>query len=98
MRQIIPLLFFILFIGILIGANIYLTRRFNWYFNIENTRMLYAVFPPLTLLMFFGMMPLSNTTSGFGSLIYIISALIMGVLLYLLLSVIIVDSIRIFSH
>jgi len=98
MRQIIPLLFFIVFIGILISANIYLTRRFNWYFNIENTRMLYAVFPPLTLLMFFGMMPLSNTTNGFGSFIYIISAITMGALLYLLLSVLLVDLIRLFTH
>lgn len=98
MKQYFPLLFFIAFIGILIGANIYLTKRFNWYFSIESARTLYAVFPPLTLLMFFGMMPLSNTTNGFGSLVYIISAITMGALLYLVLSVMLVDVARIFTN
>lgn len=97
MKQYLPILFFVLFIGIIITANIYLTRRFNWYFNVENTRMLFAVFPPLTLLMFFGVMPLSNTTSSLGSLVYIISAVTMGALLYLLLSVLLVDIVRIFT-
>ena len=97
MKQYFPILFFILFIGILIAANIYLTRRFNWYFSIEKTGLMYAVFPPLTLLMFFGVMPLSNTTNSIGSLVYIISAITMGVLLYLLLSVILVDLIQLFT-
>lgn len=98
MKQYIPILFSITFIGILIAANIYLTRRFNWYFNIESTRTLYAVFPPLTLLMFFGMMPLSNTTNNFGSFVYIISAITMGAILYLVLSVMLVDLVRIFTN
>jgi uncharacterized protein len=98
MKQFFPLLFFIIFIGILIAANIYLTRRFNWYFNIESTKILYAVFPPLTLLMLFGVMPLSNTTNGLGSLIYIFSAITMGVILYLLLSTILVDLVRLFTN
>lgn len=96
MKQFFPILFFIVFIGILTAANIYLVRRFNWYFSIENTKILFIVFPLLTLLMFFGMMPLSNTTSSFGSLIYIISAIIMGVFLYLFLSVLFVDFINLF--
>ena len=97
MKQYFPFLFFIVFIGILIGANVYLTRRFNWYFSIESTKVLYAVFPPLTLLMFFGVMPLSNTTNLFGSFVYIISALTMGVFLYLFLSVALVEIVRIFT-
>lgn len=98
MKQYIPILFFIAFIGILIAANVYLTRRFNWYFSIESTKVLYTVFPPFTLLMFFGMMPLSNTTNTFGSLIYIISAITMGALLYVLLSVMLVDIVGIFTN
>ncbi len=98
MKQFFPLLFFIVFIGILVGANIYLTRRFNWYFSIESTKILYAVFPPLTLLMFFGVMPLSNTINGFGSLIYIISAITMGVILYLLLSVMLMHFVQLFTN
>jgi len=98
MRQYIPILFFITFISILVLTNIYLTKRFNWYFNIESTKLLYAVFPPLTLLMFFGMMPLSNTTSSLGSLIYILAALTMGTLLYLVLSALLVDLARLFTN
>lgn len=44
------------------------------------------------------MMPLSNTTSSFGSLIYILAALTMGTILYLVLSVLLVDLIRIFTN
>ncbi len=98
MKQYIPILFFIAFISILVAANVYLTRRFNWYFSIESTKVLYTVFPPFTLLMFFGMMPLSNTTNTFGSLIYIISAITMGALLYVLLSVMLVDIVGIFTN
>lgn len=44
------------------------------------------------------MMPLSNTTSSFGSLIYILAALTMGTFLYLFLSVLLVDIVRIFTN
>jgi predicted MPP superfamily phosphohydrolase len=91
MKQFIPLLFFAVFIGILTAANIYLVRRFNFYFSIENTRILYFVFPVLSLFMFFGMMPLTNSTSSLGSFIYISAAITMGVLLYLVLATITVD-------
>ncbi len=97
MKQYFPLLFFIALIGIIVAANIYLTRRFNWYFSLENTKVLYAVFPPFTLLMFFGVMPLSNTTNTFGSFIYVVSAITMGALLYLLLSVMLVDIVGLFT-
>lgn len=97
MRQFLPWLFLILFLGILAGANIYLARRLNWYFSIENTKLLNFVFPVLTLFMVFGMMPLSNTTSSFGSTIYVLAAILMGVLLYLLLSVLLIDAIHLFT-
>jgi predicted MPP superfamily phosphohydrolase len=96
MKQYIPLIFFTVFIGILIAANIYLARRFNFYFNIENTKLLYFLFPALSFLMFFGMMPLSNATSGLASFIYVLAAITMGVLLYLVLSVISVDVANLF--
>ncbi len=98
MKQYFPIIFFIIFISILIAANIYLTRRFNWFFNIENTKILYAVFPPLTLLMFFGVLPLSNTTNSLGSFVYMFSAITMGVVLYLVLSVMLVDIIKLFTN
>jgi len=91
MKQFFPLLFLVLFLGILAGANIYLARRFNFYFSIENIKILYFAFPALTLFMIFGMMPLTNTTNALGSVVYVIAAIIIGVLLYLVLSVLLVD-------
>lgn len=96
MKQFFPLMFLILFLGILAGANIYLARRFNFYFTIEPTKILFLAFPALTLFMVFGMMPLSNTTSSFGSTVYVLAAITMGVLLYLVLSVLLVDFVNIF--
>ena len=91
MRQFFPILFLILILGIFVAANIYLSKRFNFFFGIENTKILYFVFPALTLFMMFGMMPLSNTINGFGSLVYKSAAITMGFLLFLLLSVLIID-------
>ena len=98
MRQLMTLLFLSLLVGIFIGANIYLVKRFNWFFSIEHTKMLYALFIPLSLLVFFGVMPLSNSTNLPGSLIYKISAITMGVLLYLLISTLLFDIVRIFTN
>ena len=91
MRRYFPLLFLIIFLGILVGANIYLIHRFNFYFSIEHSKVLYFTFPALTMLMLFGVMPFSNATSKMGSLVYIVSATVMGVVLYLLMSVLLVD-------
>jgi len=97
MRQLFPWLFFILFLGILALANIYLAHRFNFYFSIENTKVLYFLFPVLTAFMIFGVLPLSNTTNSFGSLVYIMAATTMGLMLYLLLSVFLVDIIHLLT-
>jgi predicted MPP superfamily phosphohydrolase len=46
--------------------------------------------------MIFGVMPLSNSTSFSGNIVYIISAVTMGVVLYILLSVLFIDFINLF--
>lgn len=96
MKRLFPFLFLLLFLGILIGANSYLIYRFDFYFSIENAKILYFLFPTLTLLMIFGVFPFSNSTSRAGSLVYIVSASTMGVLLYLLISVLAVDFLSLF--
>lgn len=98
MRQFTPILFLIIILGIFAAANIYLSRRLNLLFSIENTRILYYVFAGLILFMIFGMMPLSNTVNGFGSLVYKASAITMGFLLFLLLSLILVDLTSLFIN
>ncbi len=85
MRQFLPIIFLLLFLVILAGANFYLAQRFNWYFNIRQTKILFFVFPAFTALMIFGMIPLSNTVSKFGSAVYI----------YLVLSVLLLDMVNI---
>ncbi|MEZ5103127.1 MAG: hypothetical protein R2757_01405 [Draconibacterium sp.] len=91
-------LFLILFIGILVGANIYLSARFNHFFSIENRTLLRVIFPLLSASMIFGVMPFTNSINQLGHLIYIFSATMMGFLLYLLLSVLTVDLISIFTN
>ncbi|QGY44058.1 hypothetical protein GM418_10430 [Maribellus comscasis] len=98
MKRFFPLIFLLLFLAIIAGANIYLSRRFNFYFAIENTRLLYLAFPATTAFMVFGMMPLSNSTKRWGNIIYMLAAIVMGVLLYLILSVLLVEAVNIFAH
>jgi uncharacterized protein len=97
MKRFIPYLFILIFLGVLIGANSYLIHRFNFYFSLEHTKIFYFIFPALTLIMIFGVIPFSNTTSTTGSLVYIVSASTMGILLYLLISVLAVDFINLFT-
>lgn len=98
MRQNSRYIFFSVFLGIIIGANIYMPARFNFYFDIKSNFILYLLFPALTAFMLFGVLPLSNSISRIGSLIYKLAALTMGILLYLLVSVLLVDIIHLFTH
>ncbi|HKI90590.1 MAG TPA: metallophosphoesterase [Draconibacterium sp.] len=98
MKQNSRYLFFSIFLGIIIGTNIYLPSRFNFYFGIESGFILYLLFPSLTVFMIFGVLPLSNSTSRFGSLLYKLAASTMGILLYLLISVLLVDIIHLFTN
>lgn len=98
MRYLIPFLFITVFLGILVAANIYLIHRFNLFFSPVPSYLFSIIFPALTLLMFFGMMPLSNATSLFASSVYRLAAIVMGSLLFLLITTAFVDLLRIFTH
>jgi uncharacterized protein len=97
MKRFFPYVFLLIFLSILIAANIYLVHRFIFYFSIEKNNILYFTFPALTLLMIFGVIPFSNSTSPGGSVVYIVSAITMGVLLYLLISVLVFDFVNLFT-
>jgi len=94
MKQFIPILILVLFLGILVSANIYLGRRFAWYFDIRKTWSLYLLFASLTIFMIGGIIALTNSQGTAANLIYSAAAITMGVLLYLVLSVVFVDLIR----
>lgn len=91
MKQILPFIFMLLFLGILVGANIYLSRRFAWYFGLESIWPLHLGFALLTILMIAGVAAFTNSVSTIGHLIYISGAFLMGFLLYLVLSILLVD-------
>ncbi|MFB6341032.1 metallophosphoesterase [Saccharicrinis sp. FJH62] len=97
MKSIVPFIFLTIFLGIITGAVIYLTHRFNWYFSIPYTRMLYPVFAVLALFMMFGVFTTANSVSLAGHIIYILAAMTMGLMLYLLISVILTDILRLFT-
>jgi len=98
MKQFFPLLFMLLFLGILLGVNIYLSKRFAWYFSADQTWPLHLSFALLTLLMIVGVAAFTNATGLAGHLIYCAGAILMGVLLYLVLSVLVVDLARLVIH
>jgi predicted MPP superfamily phosphohydrolase len=91
MRNILPILFPILFLGIFVGANIYLSKRFSWFFSMDQARPLYILFAFLSVFMIAGLIIFTNTTSPLGSLLYKAAAITTGLMLYILLSVLVVD-------
>lgn len=95
MRQFIPILILVIFLAILISANLYLGRRFAWYFDIRKTWSIYLFFASLTIFMIGGIMAFTNAEGSFANIIYSAAAITMGFLLYLVLSVVVVDIIRI---
>lgn len=90
------LIFFLIFIGVLIGSNIYLANRIAWFFSFGNAWPLYIILPIITFSIIAGGMGLINSTSTLGSITYQIAAILMGYLLYLLLSTIALDLFTIF--
>ncbi|QIA06284.1 metallophosphoesterase [Draconibacterium halophilum] len=96
MRQIIPWLFFIVFLAFLVGANMYLAKRFLFYFELRSARYLYMSFGALTVFMIAGIATTTNTQAAFGNMVYIAASIVMGFLLYLLLSVAVVDLLSLF--
>lgn len=96
MKNITVLLIMLAFIGLLIGANIYLSRRFAQFFEIENVRVLYIIFAAITLFMFFGIALLTNSKGWLANKLYATAAITLGFMLYLIFSVLLVDLFRIF--
>ena len=79
------------FFTILIGANIYLSKRFAWFFGAERTLWYYLIFAFLTIFMIMGIMALINSTSFVGHIMFSIAAIMLGFTLYLLISTLAVD-------
>ena len=91
MKIIFPIISMIIFLSILVGSIIYMSKRFGFYFGIESLRPLYLLFTATTLFMIGGLAGFTNSVSVIGSVLYKLAATIMGLVLYLLLSALIVQ-------
>ena len=94
MKQFIPIIILVLFLAFLAWANFYMAKRFSFYFDLKSTCPLYIGFGLLTVFMIAGIAFLTNSEGAFANLAYSAAAITMGFLLYLLLSVTMVDLIR----
>lgn len=94
MKQVIPFIILLIFIAILVLANNYLARRFTYYFDIVNTKTMYYVFAAITISMIGSLAAFTNATSIFGNYTYSIAAIFIGIILYLILTVFVVEIIN----
>lgn len=81
-------------LAFLFAANLYLSKRFAWYFSIEKKQILYILFASITVFMIAGLIIFTNINCIISSIIYGSAAVLMGFMLYLLLSVLFVDALH----
>ncbi len=96
MKNLMPYVFISLFLAFLAGAVTYMSRRFAWYFEVQDRVLLYVLFGSLVVLMFAGVLGFGNATGLAGSFLYRFAAIVMDLQLYLFLFVIVTDLLRIF--
>lgn len=98
MKYFFLIFFIVVTLGIMIGANIYISKRFAIYFSSVNIRHFYFSFLGLTGFVLFGIIAFTNSTGIISNLVYNAAAVGIGVLLYLLLAVILMDIISLFFN
>jgi len=76
----------LVFLAILVGSNIFLSRRIGWIFSMEHLSVLHVLFAVIPVFMIAGLIGLSNVTGTVGHLLYGLAAVLTGVMLYLVLS------------
>jgi predicted MPP superfamily phosphohydrolase len=91
MKQYIMIIIPLVFLGILIVANIYLAKRYTYFLNLNTIWPMVITFVAITLFSFFGMFTVINSTSLVGHITYITAATLLGFVLYTLISTIAVD-------
>ena len=91
MKYILPIIMSLVFIGILVGANFYLSRRIAWAFSLDNVKWLHLLFGLIPVYMIAGLIGFSNATTTIGSLLYGLAAILTGLMLYFVLSMLLTD-------
>lgn len=97
MKQLLIYLIPLATLGIITLGVIYLSRRFSFFFSVDSVQPFYWTFGSLAVFMISGLLFFTNTTNHFLSFLYMAAAIIVGLMLYLLLSTLIVDVVRIFT-
>ena len=98
MKKFIPIILLLSFLGLLVGANVYLSERIAFYFNLNTALPLYFVFGGITVFMIGGLISFTNTKSKLGSYAYMAASFLMGYMLYLLLSTNLIDIVHLFLN
>jgi predicted MPP superfamily phosphohydrolase len=96
MRQLLPILFLVVFLTLIAMANIYLARRFAFYFDLKSPRYLYLTFGLITLYFIAAIIAFTNAESTFANRAYSLASILMGFMLYLLLSVATIHLVSVF--
>ena len=96
MRILIPIVFMLIFLAFLAGANIYLSRRFGYYFGIDNLRWIFLFFAVSTVFMIAGLAGFTNSLSVPGSMLYKLAATLMGLVLYMFISALLFHLLSVF--
>lgn len=94
MKHLIPFLVLIVFLAFVVGVNIYLSKRFSWYFGISHINRLYILFALGSVFMIGGLMVFTNSVSPLGRIVYLVASISMGFTLYLIMSVVLVDMVH----
>jgi predicted MPP superfamily phosphohydrolase len=86
MKNLFPIIMTLVFLAVLVGSNIYLTRRVAWILSAESKWWLHLVFALVPVLMMAGLIGFSNATSALGTVLYSLSAFTTGIVLFFLMS------------
>ncbi|WNJ20295.1 metallophosphoesterase [Pontibacter sp. G13] len=78
------------FLGVIVGANVYLAQRFGAAFGLENLWPMYVAFGLATVFSMGGLMAWTHSTSALGNLLFGVASIMVGFLLYLILTTVVV--------
>lgn len=96
MKQLVPFIILIAFLVFVVFVNIYLARRFAFYFGAESTKPFYFVFAGLTIFLIGGIAAFTNASGLFSNIVFSFAAVGLGYMMYLIMAVLLVDILHLF--
>ncbi len=96
MQKILPYLMLASFMAILVVAIIYVSRRFAWMLGAESSTPYYLLFTFIPLYFITSFALFTNATEGLPHTLYLIAAFLVGLFVFLVLSFLCVDLLKLF--